>query len=383
VGVTSLPAQRLSAKTSETSAAARLELAETLLATADPVKCAQATVDWLGARAGAKRCLCTLIDARSGKATAVVTYGIAKAVGLVLEEPVHPLLFAFAGHEPKASRGDFLAIPLPVSDKREARTGLLLVAPSRVSDARWAATLLGQKLAGTAAAPSLKSQFLANMSHELRTPLNAILGYTSMLLAGVSGEVPPQQKQKLQRVEANGKVLLAIVDDLLDLGRLDAGKLQLHPEEFDVLALVGELLAEAEPLLRTARLEAQADLPPGPLPLLADRQRVKQILGNLLNNAIKFTPRGKVLVSVKIDAREVRMAVADTGIGIASKDHEKIFEEFVQADESVTREYGGAGLGLAICRRLASLLNGRIELMSEPGRGATFTLVVPRKGKRR
>jgi signal transduction histidine kinase len=384
VGVTSLPSHwRLAAETRETNAATRLELAEKLLATADPVKCAQATVDWLGARAGAKRCLCTLIDSRSGKATAVVTYGIAKAVGLVLEEPVHPLLFAFAGHEPKSAGRDFLAIPLPVSDKREARTGLLLVAPSRVSDARWAATLLGQKLAGTAAAPSLKSQFLANMSHELRTPLNAILGYTSMLLAGVSGEVPPQQKQKLQRVEANGKVLLAIVDDLLDLGRLDAGKLQLHPEEFDLLALVGELLAEVEPLLQTARLEATADLPAGPLPLLADRQRVKQILGNLLNNAIKFTPRGKVSVSVKVDPREVRVAVADTGIGIASKDQEKIFDEFVQADESVTREYGGAGLGLAICRRLASLLNGRIELMSEPGRGATFTLVVPRKGKRR
>ena len=388
MGATSLPSHwRLAPEARETSAAARLALAEALLATSDPVQCAQATVDWLGMRAGAKRCLCALIDPRTGKATAVVTHGIPKekagSFGMVLEEPVHPLLFAFARHEPKNAGRDFLALPLPVSEKREARTGLLLVAPSRVSDATWAATLLGQKLARPGRGEDLKSQFLANMSHELRTPLNAILGYTSMLLAGVSGEVPPQQKQKLLRVEVNGKILLAIVDDLLDLGRLDAGKMPLLPEEFDLLALVGELLAEAAPALETARLEAHVELPPGPLPLLADRQRVKQILANLLNNAVKFTRRGSVKITVEAGPREARVAIADTGIGIAAKDQEKIFQEFVQADDSVTREYGGAGLGLAICRRLASLLNGRIELMSEPGRGSTFTLVVPRKGKRR
>jgi two-component system cell cycle sensor histidine kinase PleC len=356
--------------------AARLELAELLLATDDQVRCAQATVDWLGAH-GAKRCLCTLIDAR-GKATAVVTYGIPKAqagtLGVALEAPVHPLLFALAGHEPRGAGRDYLAIPLPVSDKREARTGLLLVAPAKTNDVRWAATLLGQKLVRRE--EPLKSQFLANMSHELRTPLNAILGYTSMLLSGVSGEVPQAQKQKLQRVEANGKILLAIVNDLLDLGRLDAGKLPLRPEEFDLPALIGELVQEAG-------RQIPVDLPPGPLTLTADRQRVKQILAHLLANAIKFTPQGSVSVSLRADARDVRVLVTDTGIGIASKDQEKIFEEFVQADESVTREYGGAGLGLAICRRLANLLNGRIEVISELGKGSTFTLVVPRKGKRR
>jgi len=383
VGVTSIPAQWRRAETAQP--AARLELAEVLLATDDPARCAQATVDWLGARAGARRCLCTLMDPRTGKATAVVTYGIpkGKAFEMVLEEPMHPLLFAFAGHQPKSAGRDFLAIPLPVSEKREARTGLLLVAPSRVSDAHWAATLLGQKLARPKPAVDLKSQFLANMSHELRTPLNAILGYTSMLLGGVSGELLPPQKQKLQRVDANGKILLAIVDDLLDLGRLDAGKMALHPEEFELPALLAELLAEAAPLLQTAKLESELQVPPGRYPLVADRLRVKQILGNLLNNAIKFTPRGVIKLSLKTDHRETRVTVSDTGIGIALKDQEKIFEEFVQADESVTREYGGAGLGLAICRRLASLLNGRIELISEPGRGSAFTLVVPRKGKRR
>jgi two-component system cell cycle sensor histidine kinase PleC len=376
-----MPSQRrLAADTRETAAAARLELAETLLATDDPVKCAQATVDWLGSR-GAKRCLCTLIDARRGKATAVVTYGIPKAqagtLGIALEEPVHPLLFALAGHEPKGPGRDYLAIPLPVSEKREARTGLLLVAPARVSDARWAATVLGRKLVKRE--EPLQSQFLANMSHELRTPLNAILGYTTMLLSGISGELAVPQRQKLQRVEANGKILLAIVDDLLDLGRLDAGKLQLRSEEFDLPALIGELVQE----LPKTDLRLLVDLPPGPLPLVADRQRVKQILSNLLANAVKFTPQGSVTVSLKADLREARILVTDTGIGIAASDQEKIFEEFVQADESVTREYGGAGLGLAICRRLANLLNGHIEVISELGEGSTFTLVVPRKGKRR
>ncbi|HEX4383457.1 MAG TPA: HAMP domain-containing sensor histidine kinase [Myxococcales bacterium] len=380
MGAFSISSQRrLATGPRETDVAARLALAELLLATSDPVKCAQATVDWLGAR-GARRCLCTLIDAR-GKATAVVTYGIPKAqagtLGMVLEEPVHPLLFALAGHQPKGPDRDYLAIPLPVSDKREARTGLLLVAPARTSDARWAATLLGQKLAKRE--EPLQAQFLANISHELRTPLNAILGYTSMLLAGVTGQMLPQQKQKLQRVEANGKILLAIVNDLLDLGRMDAGKMPLHAEEFDLPALIGELVQE----LPKTDLRLLVDLPQGPLPLLADRQRVKQILANLLANALKFTPAGSITVSLKLDRRDVRVEVADTGIGIALEDQEKIFEEFVQADDSVTREYGGAGLGLAICRRLANLLSGRIEVISELGKGSTFTLVVPRKGKRR
>ena len=140
-----------------------------------------------------------------------------------------------------------------------------------------------------------------------------------------------------------------------------------------------------EPLIQKARLQTLTELVPELPPLYSDRQKVKQIVLNLLTNAIKFTPQGCVKVRVRADdeRREMRIAVQDTGIGVAPQDREKVFEDFRQADNSVTREYGGAGLGLAICRRLASMLGGRIELESQLGRGSTFTLVIPRRGKRR
>ena len=149
-------------------------------------------------------------------------------------------------------------------------------------------------------------------------------------------------------------------------------------------ALVAELLAEVEPLIQKARLQTLTDLPRGNALVVSDRQKVKQIVLNLLTNAIKFTPHGQVKVMVREDERrgEASIAVEDTGIGIAPQDQDKVFEDFRQADNSVTREYGGAGLGLAICRRLAKMLDGRIELQSRLGRGSTFTLVIPRKGER-
>jgi signal transduction histidine kinase len=223
------------------------------------------------------------------------------------------------------------------------------------------------------------------MSHEFRTPLNAILGYTSMLLGGISGDMLVPQKQKLQRIDSNAKHLLSIINDILDISRIEAGKMPLHFEEFQLSVLLGELLAEVEPLIQKARLQTMTELPPSLPPLYSDRQKVKQIVLNLLTNAIKFTPQGFVRVSVHGDEerRELRIAVQDSGIGIAPQDRDKVFEDFRQADNSVTREYGGAGLGLAICRRLATMLGGRIELESELGRGSTFTLVIPRRGKRR
>jgi signal transduction histidine kinase len=231
-------------------------------------------------------------------------------------------------------------------------------------------------------ASQLKSQFLANMSHEFRTPLNAILGYTAMLLAGVSGDMTSAQKQKLQRIESNGRHLLSIINDILDISRIEAGKMPVHFEEFDLQTLVAQLLGEVEPLLQHARLQTMLDLEE-PTAIFSDRQKVKQILLNLLTNAIKFTPHGFVKLSAQHIRREIHIGVHDTGIGIAADDFEKVFEDFRQADSSVTREYGGAGLGLSICRRLAEMLGGRIELQSTLGSGSTFTLVLPRKAKRR
>ena len=222
------------------------------------------------------------------------------------------------------------------------------------------------------------------MSHEFRTPLNAILGYTSMLLQGVNGELSAPQKKNLGRVDSNAKHLLNIINDLLDISRIEAGKMPLHADQFELPTLVGELLAEVEPLIDKARLSASTELD-GDLPTVkSDRQKLKQIVLNLLTNAIKFTPYGAVHVRAAYDAQreEVAIAVQDTGIGIAEKDQQKIFEDFRQADDSVTRQYGGAGLGLSICRRLANMLGGTLTVESNVGAGSTFTLRVPRHGRR-
>jgi PAS domain S-box-containing protein len=233
-------------------------------------------------------------------------------------------------------------------------------------------------------ASAAKSQFLANMSHEFRTPLNAILGYTSMLLKGVTGELTPHQRRNLERVDSNAHHLLAIINDILDISRIEAGKMPLTLTKFDLKDLVAEVLAEVEPIISRSRLAVSSHLAADLPPLKTDRQKVKQIVINFLTNAIKFTPQGSVEVRTDYVAErdQIAIAVADTGIGVSSEDRERIFEDFRQADNSPTREYTGAGLGLAICRRLAGMLDGNITLESEVGRGSTFTLFVPREVRR-
>src|SRR3989442_980045 len=233
-------------------------------------------------------------------------------------------------------------------------------------------------------ASAAKSQFLANMSHEFRTRLNAILGYTSMLLNGVTGELTAHQRRNLERVDSNPHHLLAIINDILDISRIEAGKMPVRAPTVDLKDLVAEVLAEAEPIIARSQLAATSQLAADVPQLKTDRQKVKQIVINFLTNAIKFTPRGSVEVRAGYmpDGDQIAIAVADTGIGISAEDRERIFEDFRQADNSPTREYTGAGLGLAICRRLADMLDGGITLESEVGGGSTFTLVVPREVKR-
>jgi signal transduction histidine kinase len=234
-------------------------------------------------------------------------------------------------------------------------------------------------------ASALKSQFLANMSHEFRTPLNAILGYTSLLLQGISGPLNPAQDKNLSRVDSNARHLLEIINDILDISRIEAGKMPLHLTTFALSKLVTEVLSELEPLIVRSKLSVSADVGGDVPEITSDRGKVKQIVLNLVSNAIKFTPSGTVTVRVEWaeSGREVSIAVADTGIGIDPADHERVFEDFRQADNSPAREYGGAGLGLAICRRLAVMLDGRVTLRSRPGKGSTFTLTLPRKPRRR
>ena len=227
-------------------------------------------------------------------------------------------------------------------------------------------------------ASALKSQFLANMSHEFRTPLNAILGYASILLQGISGELNPAQKKALDRIASNGRHLVGIISEILDLSRIEAGRMPLQISTFTPKQLVEEVLAEMEPIIARSKLTVSSEVSSDLGPILSDRQKVKQVVLNLLSNALKFTREGSVTIRAAYAATPsmVTIAITDTGIGIDPSDHEKIFEDFQQVDSSVARPYGGTGLGLSICRRLATMLGGRLDMQSEVGRGSTFTLVI-------
>ncbi len=229
-----------------------------------------------------------------------------------------------------------------------------------------------------------KSQFLANVSHDVRTPLNAILGYTSLLLRGVSGPIDPTQRESLARVDANARHLLTLINEILDISRIEAGKMPVHLSSIKLSELIREIMSEVEPLIAISNLAVTASVPAGLPVIRSDRQKVKQILLNLLTNALKFTPRGSVTVSCtrRRSSREIAIAVTDTGIGIAEANQTRIFEAFSQAEPVPTREGGGTGLGLAICRRLATVIGGRITLESKLRQGSTFTLIIP-QGPRR
>ena len=228
-------------------------------------------------------------------------------------------------------------------------------------------------------ASALKSQFLANVSHELRTPLNAIMGYTHLMLEGVSGAISAAQQDKLARVDANARHLLSVINDLLDITRIESGKMPVQVERIRLPELIDEVMTEVEPVIAGTRLAVTRSLPEELPDIETDRQKVKQIVLNLLSNALKFTPEGSV--AIRLDhhgpAGEISIAVSDTGIGIAEENQKTIFEAFEQADSSYARRQGGTGLGLTICRRLASLLDGRIALASRLGEGSTFTLFLP------
>ncbi|MBI3844850.1 MAG: PAS domain-containing protein [Planctomycetes bacterium] len=233
-------------------------------------------------------------------------------------------------------------------------------------------------------ASALKSQFLANMSHEFRTPLNAILGYTFMLLNGVTGELSPGQRRNLERVDSNSRHLLALINDILDITRIEAGRMPLHVSRFGLSELVSEVLSELEPIIARSRLTMRTHISPR-IVFWSDRQKVKQILLNLISNALKFTHHGSVTIHANRDASAgaIRVAVSDTGIGIGKSNYERVFEDFRQLDSSTTRVFSGTGLGLSICRRLATMLGGSISLQSKVGEGSTFTLQLPERMRRK
>ncbi len=222
-----------------------------------------------------------------------------------------------------------------------------------------------------------KSQFLANMSHELRTPLNAIIGYTEMMADGLYGEVSEKAAGVLERVQKNGRHLLDLINDVLDLSKIEAGQLVLAMEPYSAADIVASVLAATESLAKAKGLALGSTLAPGLPAGVGDARRLTQVLLNLVGNAIKFTDSGSVEVRVASVGEAFEMSVVDTGFGIAPADQAKIFEEFQQVDNSSTRKKGGTGLGLSISRRIVELHGGRISVESEEGRGSTFKITLP------
>jgi signal transduction histidine kinase/CheY-like chemotaxis protein len=229
-----------------------------------------------------------------------------------------------------------------------------------------------------------KSTFLANMSHELRTPLNAIIGYSEMLEEETRDSGKVENVQDLKKIQTAGKHLLSLINDVLDLSKIEAGKMGLHLETFDVPHVIEEMVTTLQPAAAKNANSIHVHVTENVSVMKADLTKVRQILFNLLSNACKFTDHGTISVDVDqinvADREWIQFQVSDTGIGISAKQKENLFHEFAQADTSIARKYGGTGLGLAITHRFVQLMRGQINVESEPGQGATFTVQLPAQG---
>jgi len=222
-----------------------------------------------------------------------------------------------------------------------------------------------------------KSQFLANMSHELRTPLNAILGYTELIVDQIYGPVPEKIADVLERVEKSGRHLLGLINDVLDLSKIEAGQLVLSLNDYTFDEVAQSVATAVGSLASEKKLQLLVDVTPG-LPVgNGDERRITQVLLNLVGNAIKFTDTGEVVVRVTKRDEMFVASVADTGPGIREEDRQKIFEEFQQGDSSSTKTKGGTGLGLAIAKRIVEMHGGRIWVESTVGKGSTFYFSIP------
>jgi signal transduction histidine kinase/sensor domain CHASE-containing protein len=239
-------------------------------------------------------------------------------------------------------------------------------------------------------ADRIKSAFLATMSHELRTPLNSIIGFTGILLQGLAGSLNDEQRKQLVMVRDSARHLLALINDVLDISKIEAGQLEVRLESFDLRALIARTVGIVRPLVEKKGLTLRAKIGEEIGVLVSDSRRIEQILLNLLNNAVKFTEQGNVDLAAEIvpgllseGSPAARISISDTGIGIKPEDFDLLFRPFRQVDTGLARQHEGTGLGLAICGRLAYLLGGEIRMTSEWGKGSVFALILPLKGPAR
>ncbi|HTX55716.1 MAG TPA: ATP-binding protein [Candidatus Acidoferrales bacterium] len=227
-----------------------------------------------------------------------------------------------------------------------------------------------------------KDQFLATMSHELRTPLNAILGFTGTLLMQLPGPLNDEQRRQLEIVQSSARHLLSLINDILDLAKIESGKIEFAFEPLDPKEVVDEIAASLASLAAEKRLEFATQVADTGGAIVTDRRALAQILLNLANNALKYTETGSVRIDVwatnQQEEKAVAFSISDTGVGIKPEDQERLFQAFEQLDPSNTRRYEGTGLGLYLCRNLAALLGGTLTVSSDYGKGSTFTLTLPR-----
>jgi PAS domain S-box-containing protein len=254
-----------------------------------------------------------------------------------------------------------------------------------ITELKQAEEQLRQAKEAAEAASRAKSEFLASMSHELRTPLNSIIGFANILLKNKEATLNPGQLNFLERIQANGKHLLGLINEILDLSKIEAQKMEIHLCPTSVDTLVRETLAQHEALVRDKPVQLVAELPTLIAPFETDPDKLKQVLINLIGNALKFTERGTITVRVRTDPtdnRPLRMEVSDTGIGIPQEKLGLIFDAFQQAEAGTSRKYGGTGLGLTISRALCQFMGYRIEVSSQVGLGSTFSVVLASAPKR-
>jgi signal transduction histidine kinase len=410
-----------SAPPAPSDAEARLALMDQLLGDDDAIAAAQHAVDWLGARVSVGPLLCAGVDRGRGLLVGLAGSGIAgcraRSLSAALDDRDDFLAAVLVGERPALLgqrtgvqsthhlrapfRGaSLMAVPLRAprrSGEPLESLGLLLtpiLTTAFIEEARWVASTLARHMirlapvgrADTGPRPRAdrerardreqRAHFLSCMSHEMRTPLNAVVGYTSMLLQGMAGPVSSDQERMLARVDENGRRLLSLVNDVLDIARIEADRMPVTPTDVHLAEVVGEVLRELEPLASESGLTIVAETDAAAPSVFNDRQKIKQILLTLLVNALKFTPEGTVRVACAFEPQRRRftLAVEDTGVGIPLEDQSGLFADFGLPGQA--RSGAGAGLGLSIARRLAHLMGGTITLTSAPGRGSTFTLEI-------
>jgi PAS domain S-box-containing protein len=293
-------------------------------------------------------------------------YRMIRADGTVITVVNHGRVLADADGRPRTIIGT-------IQDVTEQRRAEALAARQ--------AAMLEQARDEALAANQAKSTFLANMSHELRTPLNAVIGYAEMLQEEAQELGLDTFETDLQKIHGAGRHLLGLIDNILDLSKIEAGRMELCPEDVDVPAMVASLDETVLPLMAKRGNALRIQVASG-IALHTDATKLRQCLLNLLSNAAKFTEDGEVRLTVAAEGAQVVFAVADSGIGMTPEQQSRLFQDFVQADASTTRRYGGTGLGLAITRRFAQLMGGDVSVASAPGQGSIFTLRVPQRSVR-